>query len=60
MYYKVGQVLLQSGAGFLYCEAGQKVLQNRFVITKWVIPIANWGRYYKPEYVSKKWAIVTR
>ena len=60
MYYKVGQVLLQSGAGFLYCEAGQKVLQNSFVITKWVISIANWGRHYKLEYVSKKWAIVTR
>ena len=54
MYYKVGQVLLLSGAVFLYYKAGQNVLQNRLVNTKWVISIANWDRYYKPEYASKK------
>ena len=29
MCYKVEQGLLQSGAGFLYCKAGQVVLHKR-------------------------------
>ena len=35
MYYKIGQVLLQSGVAFLRSKAGQVVLQDRTGITIW-------------------------
>ena len=35
MYYKGGQVLLQSEAAFLYGKARQVVLQSKAGATKW-------------------------
>ena len=46
-YYKVGQVLLQSGIAFLYYKAGQVVLKSSTGITKW-------GSYYKYFFFFKK------
>ena len=40
MYYKVGQVILQSGAVFFYYRARQVVFQSK-------AGIAEWGNYYK-------------
>ena len=35
MYYKVGQVLLQSEAALTYCKAGKVILQSRACVAKW-------------------------
>ena len=62
MYYRIWSVSLENGTNFLYYKVGQVVVQSRGGIKKWdkyyktwrlllqsKVDITTWGNYYKVE-----------